>query len=56
MTHKIGEACIACGACVDTCPSAAIVENDNTYSIQTEKCTDCGACASGCPVEAISQG
>lgn len=56
MTYKIGDACIACGACVDTCSSAAIVESADKYTIKPEQCTDCGACTSNCPVEAIAQG
>jgi NAD-dependent dihydropyrimidine dehydrogenase PreA subunit len=49
---KITEECIACGACVDTCPVDAIVEDGDTYKI-TDDCTDCGACADSCPVSAI---
>lgn len=49
---KITEECISCGACVDTCPVAAIVEDGGKYKI-TEDCTECGACADSCPVSAI---
>ncbi len=49
---KITEECIACGACVDTCPVAAIVEDADKYKI-TEDCTECGACVDSCPVAAI---
>lgn len=56
MPYKIGDACLACGACVDTCPSQAIVEAGDKYKILADKCTDCNTCASSCPVEAISQG
>lgn len=55
MAYKISDACIACGACVDTCPGSAI-EDGGKYKILADKCTDCGACAGNCPVEAISQG
>jgi NAD-dependent dihydropyrimidine dehydrogenase PreA subunit len=50
---KISDECIACGACVDTCPVGAIVEAGDKYKI-TEDCTECGACADSCPVSAIS--
>jgi len=49
---KITDECIACGACVDTCPVSAIVEAGDKYQI-TDDCTDCGACADSCPVSAI---
>lgn len=49
---KITDECIACGACVDTCPVNAIVEAGDKYKI-TEECTECGACADSCPVSAI---
>jgi len=52
MAYKIGEECIACGACAAGCPVEAIVEGD-IYVIDAEKCIECGACAGGCPVEAI---
>ena len=49
---KITDECIACGACVDTCPVNAIVEAGEKYQI-TDDCTDCRACADSCPVTAI---
>ncbi len=50
--HKITAECIACAACVDSCPLSAIVEDGDTYKI-TDDCTDCGACVDACPVDAI---
>ena len=55
MAYKISDACISCGACVDTCPCSAISEGDTQYVIDAEVCMGCGACAEGCPVEAISE-
>lgn len=52
---KITDDCIACGACVDTCPVAAIVEGDPIYTINDD-CTDCAACVDSCPVDAIVEG
>jgi len=44
--------CIACGACVGSCPFGAIEMGDSAAMI-TDKCTECGACIESCPVEAI---
>ena len=49
---KITDECISCGACVDTCPVSAIVEEGSKYNI-TDDCTECGACTDSCPVSAI---
>ncbi len=54
MAYKIGEDCIACGACVDTCPVGAISMEDKAV-IDADVCISCGACAGGCPVEAIAE-
>ena len=55
MAYKIGEECISCGACVDTCPVVAISAGDSQYNIDADACISCGACAGGCPVEAIAE-
>ncbi len=54
MAYKITDACIACGACIDSCPVEAISEGD-IYSIDADKCIDCGACADACPVDAPTE-
>lgn len=54
MPHKISDACVACGSCVDECPVEAISEGDPIYTIDADKCTDCGACVDCCPVSAIA--
>jgi ferredoxin len=53
MAYVISEDCIACGTCIDECPSGAISEGD-IYSIDPDACTECGTCADVCPNEAIS--
>lgn len=47
------ETCIACGACVDTCPVEAITMNEKA-KVNPDTCTECGTCVDECPVDAIS--
>lgn len=54
MAYVIGEDCIACGTCIDECPSGAISEGAERYSINPDVCTECGTCADVCPNDAIS--
>ena len=47
------EKCTACGACIDTCPVAAL-KLDGKAKVDPDTCIDCGTCVDECPVEAIS--
>ena len=47
MAYKITDECLACGSCLDVCPTEAIEEGD-IYRI-TDACADCGACVDECP-------
>ncbi|ABO35875.1 4Fe-4S ferredoxin, iron-sulfur binding domain protein [Methanococcus maripaludis C5] len=48
--------CIACGACVPSCPENAISEKDDGKAvIDPAKCTGCGDCADICPVACIKE-
>jgi len=49
----ITDECIACGACVDSCPVNCIHEGNPKYTIDENECIDCGACDPTCPVNAI---
>ncbi len=54
MPAKINkDECVACGACVDVCPEAAIT-CDDVAVIDEKKCLDCGACVDECPNNAIT--
>ena len=43
MAYVIGDSCIACGNCKETCPVGAVSEGD-IYSIDAGTCIECGAC------------
>lgn len=46
--------CIACGACISTCPFGALSMGEITVVCDGNLCTGCGACVSSCPVSALS--
>ena len=49
------DTCAACGTCADErCPMSAIVEEDGSYRVQTERCIGCGVCTNTCPTSAIA--
>ena len=56
MSYKITDECAACGSCMGTCPSEAIKEGQEKYSIDPDECIDCGTCVEHCPVGAIVEG
>ena len=53
MAYIINEDCVACGTCIDECPTAAISEGE-IYVIIPETCIDCGTCADVCPTGVIA--
>ncbi len=46
------EVCVACGGCIELCPTAAIRMIDDKVNINQEKCVDCKICVKVCPVNA----
>ncbi len=59
MSLKIVDECIACDACVEVCPTIAIMASDPIYVVDSEICCECvgfkekSACVEVCPVDAI---
>ncbi len=48
------ETCTGCGACVDACPSEALVLDGDKIKVIEANCIDCGVCVDECPVEALN--
>jgi ferredoxin len=46
------DACTACGACLLTCPEAAIVVGI-PLRVRDDRCTCCGECLEVCPADAV---
>ena len=53
MPHRINQACTKCGACLNECPTEAILEGGTQFYIDTDICRDHKACVAVCPVKAI---
>ncbi len=57
MSLSIIESCVNCFACMEVCPSDAIVEAKPHFLIEAKKCSECDGdyadpqCASICPIE-----
>jgi ferredoxin len=57
MATMITEDCIACGACEDECPNAAISLGDEIFAIDPTHCSECVGfsdtqkCAEACPID-----
>lgn len=54
MTVTVGDSCTACGACLITCPTAALVAAPGRPRVVDARCTDCLACLEVCPASAIT--
>lgn len=57
MAHPIIDAdeCIACGVCVDSCPSGVLELEDVATVADGDACVACGACLDACPAGAITE-
>lgn len=54
MTVAVSTACTACGSCLGTCPTGALVAAARRPRLRRHLCTDCLACIEVCPVDAIT--
>ncbi len=48
--------CDASAACVDACPTRAIVVADGSWRLDAGRCVLCAACVEACPTGALSMG
>ncbi len=54
ITYSIGEACIGCTKCAQSCTAGAIVPTPyERHRIDVDRCRRCGACRSVCPTHAV---
>jgi pyruvate formate lyase activating enzyme len=49
-----GRKCIHCLSCRQSCPTGAVVEDEDGLHIDQARCTLCGACVEACPSMAMS--
>ncbi|HMD46153.1 MAG TPA: 4Fe-4S dicluster domain-containing protein [Acidimicrobiales bacterium] len=53
-TVVVGDDCTACGACLVTCPTRALVPAPRRPALVAGRCTGCLACLEVCPRGAIT--
>ncbi|WP_418982703.1 glycyl-radical enzyme activating protein [Alistipes sp.] len=54
QVERIGERCIACGACAAVCDSGAVRLENGVLGFDRERCDACGRCADVCPARAMN--
>jgi NAD-dependent dihydropyrimidine dehydrogenase PreA subunit len=50
------DTCIACGLCIDSCPTKTIFWQDKTPKWEKDTCVQCSGCINRCPERAIEYG
>jgi ferredoxin len=51
----VADTCTACGACLATCPSGALLPAPRRPLVLTGRCTACLECVEICPRGALSE-
>jgi Pyruvate/2-oxoacid:ferredoxin oxidoreductase delta subunit len=51
----IAASCTACGSCLITCPTSALVPQPRRPDVIASLCTGCLQCVEVCPVDAVSE-
>jgi ferredoxin len=49
----VNEECTACGLCLLSCPTSALVRAPKRPAVVEERCTGCLACVEVCPRDAL---
>ena len=53
VRHTVEDECIACAACLESCPVNVVTMADGTARVDLDWCIGCGVCAPSCPAGAI---
>lgn len=51
--YVIGEDCVLCGLCKESCPHSAVLEKRDGFYIENTLCQRCGTCIAVCPTGCI---
>lgn len=55
VSVEVSSTCTACGACLATCPTGALLPAPHRPLVVPERCTGCLACIEVCPRDAITE-
>lgn len=53
MTVELTGRCSGCGACIATCPEAALTRGPGGPVVSDLRCSECLACIEVCPTDAL---